>query len=499
MANLTPNAGTSTRTAARTGAGTSDDLRSALETAATHAIAFHDRRPDLPGGASATVEEMRRLFDRPTPEAGEAATRVIEELARAGDHGIAGTAGPRFFGWVMGGSHPAGVAADWLTSIWGQNGGNYLASPANAVAEQVSSRWLLDMLRLPAECSIGFTTGATMANFVCLAAARHEVLRRVGWDVEAQGLSGGPAVEVLIGDDAHATVFAALQFLGFGCERATRISSDAQGRMRLDALAAALARGHGPRIVIAQAGQINTGAFDPLDRLIALAQAHEAWVHIDGAFGLWARASASLAPLAAGAEGADSWATDGHKWLQTPYDCGFAIVRNEAAHRASMAIGASYLPAAGEGGRDPSHYVPELSRRARGFSTWALLRVFGRSGIAEMVERHCACARQMAALLAAEPGVAVLNDVVLNQVIVRFGTGDETARDAATAGVIARVQRNGTCFAGGARWHGTWVMRLSIIGWPTQPSDIDLSAAAIIDCWRAEQDAARVPHSRTTR
>lgn len=469
------------------------DLRDALDAAARHALAYHDRRAELPGGASATFEEMQRIFDRPLPDDGDAPALIINELARAGDHGIAGTVGPRFFGWVIGASHPAGVAADWLTSIWGQNGGNYLASPANAVAEQVSSRWLLELLQLPPECSVGFTTGATMANFVCLAAARHEVLRRAGWDVEAQGLAGGPAVEVLIGDDAHATVFAALQFLGFGRERVTRIRADAQGRMLPGALADALQRGRGARIVIAQAGQINTGAFDPLDRVVALAHAAGAWVHIDGAFGLWARASAPLAPLAAGAEGADSWATDGHKWLQTPYDCGFAIVRDEAAHRASMAIGASYLPAAGQGARDPSHYVPELSRRARGFPTWALLRAFGRRGIAEMVERHCACARQMAALLAEEPGVEVLNDVVLNQVIVRFGSGSDTEKERATTNVIARVQRDGTCFVGGARWRDAWVMRLSIIGWPTQPADIARSAAAIVACWRAEQAAVRSP------
>jgi glutamate/tyrosine decarboxylase-like PLP-dependent enzyme len=306
--------------------------------------------------------------------------------------------------------------------------------------------------------------------------------------VEAKGLFGAPPLRVLIGAEAHSTVFSALQYLGLGQERVTKIAVDHQGAMLPEAFAQAMqdASADAGVIVVTQAGQLNTGAFDPHAAIIAAAHAHaNSWVHVDGAFGLWARACPSRAALARGIEAADSWATDGHKWLQTPYDCGYAIVRDGAAHRRAMTIAASYLPVVSDGERDPSHYVPELSRRARGFATWAMLRYLGRDGIAEMVERHCRLARLMADLLSREDGVAVLNDVVLNQVILRFGA-QETVEigDALTLKTIAAVQRDGTCFAGGARWQGQWVMRLSVIGGETDEDDARHSARAIADIWR---------------
>jgi glutamate/tyrosine decarboxylase-like PLP-dependent enzyme len=428
---------------------------------------------------------MRAAFDAPTPEHGTPAEEVIEDLVTRSTPRLRAMTGPRFYGWVIGASHPAGVAADWLTSAWGQNAGNHEASPAAAAAETVAAKWLLDLLDLPRSASVGFVTGATVANFVCLAAARGAVLRRTGWNADADGLFGAPPIRVLIGDDAHTSVFSALQFLGLGHSRVVRIATDMQGRMQSAEFARAIGACDGPTIVIAQAGQLNTGAFDPIADIVPAARAHGAWVHVDGAFGLWARASDATAHLAAGFEAADSWATDGHKWLQTPYDCGYAIVRDADAHRSAMTIAASYLPQVAEGERDPSHFVPELSRRARGFATWAMIRHLGRDGIAAMVAEHCRLARHMAARLVREPGVHVLNDVVLNQIIVRFGARDvDDAADRMTLETIRRIQVDGTCFAGGARWRDRWVMRLSVISAPTTEAEIERTCDAICAAWR---------------
>ncbi len=433
---------------------------------------------------TATYGAMAAAFAGPVPETPGDPLAIIDDLVRLATPGLRAMTGPRFFGWVIGASHPLGVAADWLTSAWGQNAANLIAAPAAAAAENVAGAWLLDLLDLPRESSVGMVTGATMANFVALAAARGEVLRRVGWDVEADGLFGAPPITVLIGDEAHATVYAALKFLGLGERRVVRIAVDAQGRLLPDAVAAALSASVGPVIVIAQAGQINTGAFDPLDIIAPMVAARDGWLHVDGAFGLWARAAPALAHLAAGYDLADSWATDGHKWLQTPYDCGFVIVRDADAHRRAMTIAASYLPVADGAERDPSHYAPELSRRARGFAVWAMLRRLGRTGIAEMVERHCSVARQMADRLAAEPGVAVLNDVVLNQIILTFG-----GSDAATRATIMQVQADTICFVGPSDWRGTLVMRISVSSGETTEAEGDRSVAAIIAAWRAVQAA----------
>lgn len=456
------------------------DLTELFERAAARAIAFRTGLDSRPQRAERDFAEAFAAWSAPVPETGLPATEVVDELAALAEPALQASAGRRFYGWVIGASHPVGVAADWLTSAWGQNAGNHVASPAAAAAEAVAAGWLVEMLGLPAGASVGFVTGATVANFVCLAAARGEVLRQVGWDVERNGLFGAPPINVLIGEEGHATVFSALQFLGFGHDRAVRVAADEQGAMKPEALEKALAECAGPTIVITQAGQINTGAFDPHAALVPLARARGAWIHVDGAFGLWARTSAEKAPLAVGVELADSWATDGHKWLQTPYDCGYAIVRDAEAHRRAMVIAASYLPSVGTGERDPSHFVPELSRRARGFATWAMLRHLGRSGVARMVDRHCQLARLIADEATQEPGIEVLNDVVLNQAILRFGGSDER-----TLATIARLQADGVAYAGASKWKGQWVMRISVSGWATSDDDARRTAAAIVAAFRA--------------
>jgi glutamate/tyrosine decarboxylase-like PLP-dependent enzyme len=461
-------------------------LESLLQRAAGHAIRYRTHVAEGPQRPRKNFTEMLETFKAPLPERGSEGDAVIDALARDAEPGLHAMTGPRFFGWVIGASHPVGVAADWLASAWGQNVGNHVATPAAAAVEAVAADWLLDLLDLPREASVGFVTGATIANFVGLAAARGEVLRRIGWDVEMQGLFGAPPITVMIGDDAHTTVFSALKFLGLGQDRVKRVATDALGRIDAAAFKASLADVSGPLIVILQAGQINTGAFDPFAEIVELAQAKGAWVHVDGAFGLWARATPGLKAQTTGIELADSWATDGHKWLQTPYDCGYAIVRHPEAHRRAMTIAASYLPSAQAGERDPSHYVPELSRRARGFATYALIRHLGRAGIAEMVARHCRAARILAERVATERGITVLNKVTLNQMLLRFGGASENADDL-TRRTVTRLQQDGDCFAGGATWRGRQVMRLSVISWYTTEREAERAADAIIAAWRAVQ------------
>jgi glutamate/tyrosine decarboxylase-like PLP-dependent enzyme len=412
-------------------------------------------------------------------DAEASAEQVMADLIRLTEPGLAAMTGPRFFGWVIGGSDPVGVAADWLAGAWGQNTGNPLATPAAAAVEAAAGDALLELLDLPRKSSVGFVTGATMANFTCLAAARSEVLRRAGWDVEADGLFGAPPITVIIGEEAHSTVFVSLKYLGLGASRVVKVAVDNDGAMLPDAFAKAIKQASGPVIVIAQAGQINSGAFDHFLPIAAAAREKGAWLHVDGAFGLWARATPDRAHLTAGIDKADSWAVDGHKWLQTPYDCGYAIVRDREAHRRAMQISASYLPGAANDERTPADYVPELSRRARGFATWALIRHLGRKGIADMVSRHCAFARRFAERLAVEPGVEILNTVALNQVTVRFGGDDELTRK-----TIARIQSDGVCFVGGSEWRGRWIMRISVIGGATTDGDVDRSASALITALR---------------
>jgi glutamate/tyrosine decarboxylase-like PLP-dependent enzyme len=463
----------------------SEEHAHALLLAAARAIKFRETLHAQPQRPQKTYAEMREAFRIPLPQRPAGSAQVIEELATLAEQGLGAMAGPRFFGWVIGSSHPAGVAADWLTSAWGQNAGGHTPTPAAAACEETAAHWLLELLRLPPECSVGFVTGATLANVTCLAAARGEVLRRVGYDVEAKGLFGAPEIQVFLGAEAHSSIFSALQFLGLGQNRVTRLPVDAMGRIELRAFQSEFAKKLGPGIVIVQAGHVNSGAFDPIAEIAALAHAQDAWVHVDGAFGLWARASPETASLAEGCELADSWATDGHKWLQTPYDTGYAIVRDPDAHARAMTNTASYLPQVAQGERNPSYFVPELSRRARGFPTWAVIRAMGREGIAQMITRHCRDARRMAAELQAEPGIFVLNNVVLNQLAIRFGTAEPGEKgDRLTDEVIARIQTEGECFAAGARWQSRAIMRLSVISGAMREDDVTRTLAAIIGAWR---------------
>jgi glutamate/tyrosine decarboxylase-like PLP-dependent enzyme len=460
------------------------DLRSLFGRAVDHGVRFREALPTASARPALDYHAMRERFIAPTPETGTDAATIVDELVELAAPGLMPTVGPRFFAWGMGASHPAGVAADMLVSAWGQNAGYQSTAPAAAAIEEMAERWLLDILDLPAQSGIGFTTGATVANFTCLAAARTSTLLKAGWNADDDGLFGAPPVHVLVGADAHLSVFAALQQLGFGRKRVISVATDDQGRILPSALETAIRPLSGPKVIIAQAGQINTGAFDPFAEIVEIARRYDAWVHVDGAIGLWARAVPSLQHQLAGLEGADSWAGDSHKWLQAPYDSGLAIVRDRDALLGAMSQWSSYLPSIAQGDRVPSNYVPELSRRARGIPVWALLRHFGRHGIAEMVERHCGFARRFAARLSAEPGVRVVNDVVLNQVIVNFGTCDAAARKAATEAVIAKTLASGTCYVAGAAWRGDWVMRLSVSSGETTEADIDISADAIIAAWR---------------
>ena len=452
----------------------------AMERAAREAVTYRRGVAEAQTTPVATYRQMMAAFEAPLPEGPGDPSAIIEDLIARATPGIRAATAPRFFGWVIGNSHPTGVAADWLVAAWGQNVGNLTSAPAAAAIETVAANWLLEILDLPREASVGYVTGATVANFVCLAAARSEVLRKVGWDVEADGLIGAPPVRVLIGADAHATVFSGLKYLGLGAKRVVTVETDDLGRMLPSAFERALAAGEGPVIAIAQAGQINTGASDPFTDIAPMAKAAGAWLHVDGAFGLWGRVAPSRADQLLGVDLADSWATDGHKWLQTPYDCGFAIVRDAEAHRRAMAISASYLPPAQGADREPSAYVPELSRRARGVGTWAMLRQFGRAGIAELVERDCRIARDMAAALAKEPGVEIVCDVPLNQFMVRFGDDD-----AATLATVERIQADAVAFIGAATWRGRWVMRVSVSSAATTEKDGEITVGAVIAAWRA--------------
>ncbi len=449
----------------------------ALRRAAEAAIGWRAGVSGRRVGPAAGYADAVAALGGPVPEDPGDADAIVAEMIEAATPGLMAMCSPRFFGWVIGASHPAGVAADWLASAWGQNAGLAVPTPAAAAAEEVAGRWMLDLLDLPREAGFGLTTGATMANAIALAAARGAVLERIGWDVEAKGLYGAPEITIVIGAEAHSTVFMGLRLLGFGAERVVRVAADDQGAMRADALRAALDGVAGPSIVLAQAGHINTGAFDPFAEIVEAARDRGAWVHVDGAFGLWARACPEIEALTTGVEGADSWATDGHKWLQVPYDCGVVFVRDAPALRRAMSISASYLPVGGTA-RDPGDFTPELSRRARGFPLWATIRALGRTGIAEMVARDCACARAIAKGLSRTPGLEVLNDVVLNQVAVATLDGD-----AATKALLARVQADGVCFPSPGVWKGRSILRFSVTSGRTALADAEAAVGAVAAAW----------------
>jgi glutamate/tyrosine decarboxylase-like PLP-dependent enzyme len=476
------------------------DHRALLRQTADLAADFLDGVDRRHVGTTSNHDDLLAALGGPMPERGEAPGEVIADLARAADPGIVASAGPRYFGFVIGGSLPSTVAADWLTTAWDQNGFAYVMSPAGSVVEEVTARWLLDVFGLPKESSVGFASGATMATFTGLAAARHRVLQRAGWDVEADGLIGAPEISVVLGAEAHATVLASLQMVGLGSRTPLRVEADEQGRMLPDRLRAVLATvADRPVIVSAQSGNVNTGAFDPMTEIVeAVRDLPNAWLHVDGAFGLWAAASPTHRHLTASLSGADSWTTDAHKWLNVPYDCGIAIVRDPQAHQAAMSYGAAYY-VAGEGAkRDSGNWVADSSRRSRAFTVYAALRELGRDGLAALVDRCCALALRMAERLGEAPGVMILNDVVLNQVLVRFAPPDRPeATDADiddfTRRVIAAVQADGTCWLGGTTWHGMAAMRISVSNWSTTEADADMSVTAIRRC--AEQVAKETPVS----
>jgi glutamate/tyrosine decarboxylase-like PLP-dependent enzyme len=438
-------------------------LHSTAERAIRYLSELDDRSvAPAPAALSRVAELGGSLPDDPSDPAD-----VIAMLDEFGSPATVASAGRRYFGFVTGGSLPAALAANWLASAWDQNAVLSVAGPVAAALEEITLPWLLDLLQLPAGSGASFVTGATMANFICLASARHAVLARAGWDVESQGLFGAPPITVLAGAEAHATLYKVLALLGLGRDRVVTIPADEQGRMRADALPAL----NGPAIVCLQAGNVNSGAFDPAAEVCAWAHEAGAWVHVDGAFGLWAAAAPERAYLIRGVADADSWATDAHKWLNVPYDSGLAFVRDPEHLRAAVAMSAAYLPETDP--REPMWYTPESSRRARAVDIWAALQSLGRHGVADLVERNCRYARRFADGLRAA-GFEVLNEVVLNQVLVSFGD-DETTRQ-----VIAAVQEDGTCWCGGTVWHGRAAMRISVSSWATTEADVDQSLDAII-------------------
>ncbi len=447
-----------------------DDRLAALDRAHTHAAEFLGSLDARPVWPRAGIAEMMAALGGPLASAGVPATQVVDELAAAADAGLVAIPGGRFFGFVIGGGLPAALAADWLTSVWDQNAGLTSMSPAAAAAEVVAGEWLLDLFGLPRRSSVGFVTGGMMANFSCLAAARHAVLAKAGWDVAGRGMVGGPRVRLVVGADRHDTIDRAARFLGLGRENVVPVESDGEGRMSAEALASTLGSDTGPAIVCLQAGEVHTGAFDPFGPLIEIARRHDAWVHVDGAFGLWAGAAPSTRALIAGVQAADSWSTDAHKTLNVPYDSGIAIVADPIWSRAAFGVEADYLIAAVG---DPFERTPEFSRRARGFPVWAALRSLGTAGVAELVERLCANAQRMAEGLRAIGGLDVVNDVVFTQVVLRCGD-DETTRE-----LGRRVLADGTCVITPGQWRGRAIQRCSMSSWRTTEADVDASVEAI--------------------
>jgi len=449
------------------------DDRRVLKRAAELGAAYVESVPERPVGPTASVEDLRRTLDLPLPDGPVDAVRVIEEVARDVEPGLTTMGSGRYFGFVIGGALPAALAADWLTSAWDQNATLALPTPAATVVEEVAGRWLKELLGIPAHASFALVTGCQMAHATALAAARHHVLRAAGHDVERDGLVGAPPIRVLAGAKRHGTLGRALRLLGLGTGCVREIPADSQGRMLVEPLRAELAAGSGPTIVCAQLGEVNTGGCDDLDAITDACEKAGAWLHVDGAFGLWAAASPALRHLAAGSERADSWATDAHKWLNVPYDCGIAFCAHPESHRAALGIRSDYLVfAEPDAAREPVDWTPEHSRRARGFTVYAAIRSLGRSGVAELVERTCAHARSLAVGLSALPGCELLNEVVLNQVLVRFE--DDEATDA----ILAAVQASGEAWMAGTLWDGRRAIRLSVSCWRTSDDDVERTVAA---------------------
>jgi len=458
------------------------DSRDLLRRTAEIAAAYVDSLDERPVFPEVDPEELREALGGPLPEEPLADEQVLEELARAAEPGLVAMGSGRYFGFVIGGALPAALAADWLTSAWDQNAGLYVGGPSASVVEQVAREWIVELLGLPQGSSIGFVTGTQMAHVTGLAAARWHVLDAAGWDVNTQGLTGAPRVRVIAGEKRHATVDRALRLLGLGSPEL--VAADGQGRLVPESLREALAAERGPTIVCAQSGEVNTGAFDPLSEIADLSEAAGAWLHVDGAFGIWAAVSPRLRHLVAGLERADSWTTDAHKWLNVPYDSGIVLCRHPESHRAAMTTSASYL-IQDEGAqrvRDQVDWVPEFSRRARGFAVYAALRSLGRHGLVELVERCCDAASRFAERIAEVEGAEVMNEVVLNQVLFRFES-DERTED-----VLAQVQSRGRVWMGPTSWDGHKAIRVSVSNWQTGEDEIDLA----VDEFRAAQ-AGQVP------
>jgi len=446
------------------------DRTSGLDRAHEHAVAWLASLADRDVPPRLTADQMLTRLDHHLPKGPTEPAAVVDELATACEPGLTAMPGGRFFGFVIGGAHPAALAVDWLVSAWDQNAGLRMPTPAHSAVEDVTEAWVVDLLGLPTGSAVGFVTGGTMANFTCLAAGRDEVLRRAGWDVAERGLVGSPGVRVLVGAERHDTIDLSLRYLGLGAPEPVAV--DDQGRVEAAALAAALEAGDGrPTIVCLQAGNVHSGAFDPFDEAVTAAHDAGAWVHVDGAFGLFAAASPRHRHLLAGAERADSWATDAHKTLNVPYDCGLAIVRDRAALRAAMGMHGDYLihDAAGE----PFDKVPEISRRARAFPVWAVLRALGRDGVADLVDGFCDHAAAFAEGIAAIDGADVLNDVVFTQVCASFGDDDRTRA------VVEAMLAEGTAWTTGSRWRDRAVLRVSVSNWSTTVDDVAHSIAAL--------------------
>jgi len=432
-----------------------------LDSLQTRNVAPHDE----------AVDRLSRALEDSLPESGATPEEILAFLDDVGSPATIASAGGRYFGFVTGGALPASLAANWMAGAWDQNSFSHISSPAVARFEETALRWVKDALNLPAETEGAIVTGATLANFTCLAAARHALLQRDGWDVESKGLFGAPEITVIVGAEAHASLYKVLAMLGLGRDRVVKVPVDGEGRMRADALPSI----EGPSIVCIQAGNVNSGAFDPAAGIVPWAQESRAWVHVDGAIGIWAAASPELAHLTAGYEAADSWATDAHKWLNVPYDSGIALVRDREALHNAMAVSADYLMLGQR--RDAIDFTPDCSRRARALEVWAALKSLGRRGLAEMIGRNCRQARHFGEGLM-QAGAEVLNEIVLNQVVVAFGD------DATTEATIKAVQESGVCWCGGTKWKGRAAMRISVSSWATTDDDVERSLEAIVAAWR---------------
>ncbi len=443
------------------------------------AIQYHDALPDMRVGIPASHDELSSTVNSVLPDEGETPDIAIQTLITSSEKGLINSTHPRYFGFVIGGSTPVSIAADWLTSIWDQNAQVYNTSPAASIIEDVVAQWLLDLLDLPKDAGVGFVTGAQMANFTALTIARNAVLQKHGWDVELNGLQDAPYITVVCGECCHGTIHSAIRLMGLGQKNIRPVCADKQGRIDIDALRKTLDVCSGPTIICAQAGNVNTGAFDPFADIVSLAKEHDAWLHIDGAFGLWASASPRFKHLVSSVNGADSWATDAHKWLNVPYDSGVVIIRDQELHRNLKTVSCAYAGPANVDCRDGSQWVPENSRRARGFVLYAALRNLGRKGVVQIIDNCCDMAQEFANQFAELPHARVLNTIVLNQVLCRLEPESILDIDAFNTAIATRIQQTGICWLGTTQWQGQMALRISVSNWSTTREDVLKSMVSI--------------------